>query len=171
MSGYAEILAILDSDAPVSRNDVQRWIDSDDLLTWSALYALLENGATRIEPAIGNDAIALTRRYLLRCIEENPLSGDYLHAGYEAAWELASVLKSWRQHGGRAADAIRGIAIELEKIYRRGDDATRNRVLCGVLEHAFEDPAMRAHFTNWDRDPSLRDAYRLAAEWGTTHEE
>lgn len=171
MSSYAEIVAVLASDAPVSRADVQRWIDSGDLLTWSALYELVANGAARIQPELGDDAIEVMRRYLLRCIEENPAPGDYLHGGYEAAWELASVLKTWRRRGGRAADAIRGIAIELEKMYRRGDDAMRNRVLCGVLEHAFEDSGMRAHFKNWDRDPSLRDAYRLAIEWGATHEE
>lgn len=167
---YAEIVSLLDTEGPVARDDVRRWIDSGDLLTWSALYELLQSGATRIQPDIGDEAIELMRRYLLRCIEDNPSPGDHLHGGYEAAWELATVLKAWRSRGGRASDAIRGIAIDLEKIYRRGDDATRNRVSCGVLEHAFEDPAMRAHFANWDRDPVLREAYRLAAEWGAAHQ-
>ncbi len=111
------------------------------------------------------------RRYLLRCIEENPTSGDYLHGGSEAAWELAGCLKQWRAKGGKAANALRGIALDLEKIYRRGDDATRNRVLCGVLEHAFEDPALRPYFADWDRDADLREAYRLATEWGTAHQQ
>lgn len=171
MSVYAEILAVLDSGASVPRSDVRRWIDTGDLLTWSALYELLDSGASRIEPEIGQEAIDVMRDYLLRCLEENPAPGHYLHAGYEAAWELATLLKTWRRRGGRAADAIRGVAVELEKIYRRGDDATRNRVLCGVLEHVFEDPSMRPHFTNWDRDPSLREAFRLAVEWGTAHKD
>jgi hypothetical protein len=171
VSAYAEILAVLQSDAPIARDDVRRWIDSGDLLTWSALYELLERDAARIHPPLADEGIELARRYLLRCLEENPAPGDFLHGGYEAAWELAAVLKRWRQRGGRAMDAIRKVAVDLEKLYRRGDDAMRNRVLCGVMEHAFEDPAMRSHFSNWDRDIALREAFKLAIEWGATHEQ
>ena len=171
MSTYAESLVALRSEGPIPRDDVRRWIASGDLLTWGVVYRLLEVAYKRIEPEPVDESIAFMRDYLLRCIDENPLSGDYLHGGYEAAWELAAVLKHWRRKGGVAASAIREIAVELEKIYRRGDDATRNRVLCGVLEHAFEDSAMRKHFTNWDRDPTLREAYRLAVEWGAAHED
>jgi hypothetical protein len=165
---YAEVLRHLGSDEPVSRDDVGRWIDSGDLLTWSAVYALLEKPSTPFPP---EEAADFMRRYLVRCIEENPSPGDYVHGGYEAAWELAAALKEWRRRGGRLAASIRGIAVELEKLYRRGDPATRNRVLCGVLEHAFEDAALRPYFSNWDRDTELREAYNLAMEWGAAHEE
>lgn len=167
MSEYASVLALLDSDAPVAREDVRRWIESGDLLTWAALYELIQ--ASRVD--LDDETFELMRRYLLRCIEENPSPGDYLHGGYEAAWELAVRLKEWRRRGGRIADAIRGISLDLEKLYRRGDGATRGRILCGVLEHAFEDPALRPYFANWDREGELREAHKLAMEWGVTHEE
>jgi|ERR1044071_2379893 hypothetical protein len=160
MSTYAEAVRYLDSGEAVAREDVRRWIDSGDLLTWSAVYAL-----TRSHPdLLGDDQIDFARRYLLRCLEENPTSGDYLHGGYEAAWELAACLKQWR------GKPLRGIAIDLDKLYRRGDDATRNRILCGVLEHALEDPAVRPFFASWERDDELREAYRLALEWGAAHD-
>ena len=165
MSTYAEALRQLSSDERASRDDVHRWIDSGDLLTWSAVFALIEKTDLAVE-----EQIDFMRRYLLRCIEENPTPGDYLHGGYQAAWELAGRLKHWRAQGGRATKVLRGIALDLEKIYRRGDDAARNRILCGVLEHAFEDPALRPYFTDWDRDGDLREAYRLALEWGSAHE-
>ncbi len=79
-------------------------------------------------------------------------------------------MKDWRAFGGAIAASLRGVAIELERIYRQGDDATQTRVLCGVLEHAFEDPGVRRYFATWMRDPELRDAYRAALEWGTAHE-
>src|SRR5688572_19270207 len=117
---YAEVLRHLSGDQPIARDDVRRWIDSGDLLTWSAVYALTEKAWSRIQPEPAPDEqIDFTRRYLLRCIEENPTPGDYLHGGYEAAWELATRLKEWRRRGGRAASAIRGVAAELEKLYRR----------------------------------------------------
>ena len=164
---YAEVLRHLEDGVPVERDAVQQWIDSGDLLTWSAVYALLEQPSTQFPP---EEAADFMRRYLMRCIEENPAPGDYLHGGYEAAWDLAALLKSWRRGGGRLAMSIRGTAVELEKLYRRADPATRNRVLCGVLEHAFEDPALRPYFSNWDRD-ELREAYELAMDWGEGHED
>ena len=172
MSAYAEVVRRLGSEERIARDDVRRWIDSGDLLTWSAVHALLRDAGARIDPAISaGEQADFMRRYLLRCIEENPSPGEYLHGGYQAAWELAARLKEWRGHGGKPAKALRGIALDLDKIYRRGDDATRNRVLCGVLEHALEDAALRPYFADWDRDPELREAYKLALEWGAAHEE
>lgn len=169
---YADVLEHLRSDAPIARDDVRRWIESGDLLTWSAVYELTRVAGARIDPEpTPEEQLDFMRRYLLRCVEENPAPGDYLHGGYEAAWELAAALKSWRQRGGRSANAVRGVALDLEKIYRRGDAATKNRVLCGVLEHAFEDPALRRYFAAWDRNEELREAYRLAMDWGAAHEE
>ena len=167
MTFYADVLRHLESDDPAPRDDIRRWIDSGDLLTWSAVYALLEKPSSQFPP---EEAADFMRRYLMRCIEENPAPGDYVHGGYEAAWALAARMKEWRRRGGRIAAALRGIALELEKLYRRGDPATKNRVLCGVLEHAFEDAALRPYFGNWDRDPELREAYELAMDWGAAHE-
>ena len=171
MAAYPEALSALRSGGPVARDDVRRWVDSGDLLAWSVVYALAAGGWARIQPEIpGEEHMEFMRRYLLRCIEENPTPGDHLHGGFEAAWDLAATLKHWRRAGGRIADNIRRVALDLEKIYKRGEPATQNRIQCGVLEHAFEDPAIRPHFVNWERDADLRDAYRLAMEWGKAHE-
>jgi hypothetical protein len=169
---YAEVVRQMATDAPIARDDVRRWIESGDLLTWSAVFALTESAWSRIAPEIPMDEqVDFMRRYLLRCIDENPPPGEHLHGGYEAAWELAGCLKHWRTLGGKAAAYVRGISLELEKMYRRVEPAAKNRILCGVLEHAFEEPALRPYFVNWDRDCDLREAYRLAVEWGSAHEE
>ena len=168
---YPDVLRALAGDGPIARDDVRRWIDSGDLLTWSAVYELTNAAWPRIEPEIPVDEqIGFMRRYLLRCIEENPSPGEHLHGGFEAAWELAACMKRWRTLGNKAATHVRGITLELEKMYRRSEPVTQNRILCGVLEHAFEDPALRPYFAGWDRDGELREAYRLAEEWGEAHE-
>jgi hypothetical protein len=168
---YAEILRALATDGPIARDDVRRWIDSTDLLTWSAVYALAEESWARVQPEMEvHEQVDFMRRYLLRCIEENPTPGDHLHGGYEAAWELAAHMKLWRSAGGKLAATVRSIAVELEKMYRRSEPAGRNRILCGVMEHLFEDPALRPYFASWDRDEELRGAYKLAVEWGDEHE-
>lgn len=169
---HAEALNALASADTIARDDVRRWIDSGDLLTWSVVYALTDSQWSRIQPEMpADEQIDFMRRYLLRCISENPAPGDHLHGGFEAAWELAAALKHWRKLDIRIGRLVRGVALDLEKIYRRGDAATKNRVLCGVLEHALEDPALRPHFADWERSEDLSEAHRLAMEWGEAHEE
>lgn len=170
---YAEALQhIAAGEGVIPRDDVRRWIDTGDLLTWSAVYALTERAWSRIQPEIpAQEQVDFMRRYLLRCIEENPTPGEHLHGGYQAAWALAGCMKHWRRMGGKAAAALRGIALDLEKLYRRADPATQNRIVCGVLEHLFEDAAIRPYFAHWDRDCDLREAYQLAQEWGSAHEQ
>lgn len=169
---YAEILRILATGEPIARDDVRRWIDSADLLAWSAIYALAEESWARVQPEIeAYEQVDFMRRYLLRCIDENPTPGEHLHGGFEAAWELAAHMKVWRTSGGKIAATVRSITAELEKMYRRSEPATRNRILCGVMEHLFEDPAFRPYFASWDRDDELREAYKLATEWGDEHGE
>jgi hypothetical protein len=168
---YAEVVRRLGDAEPIPRDDIRRWIDSGDLLTWSAVFTLTETAWMRIAPEIPLDEqIGFMRRYLLRCVDENPSPGEHLHGGFEAAWELAACMKRWRTLGGKAAAHVRGISLELEKMYRRAEPAAKNRILCGVLEHAFQDPALRPYFANWDRDADLREAYKLALEWGAAHE-
>lgn len=168
---YADVVRVMSAAGPVPRDDVRRWIASGDLLTWSAVYTLTDQAPSRIQPEIPIEEQAdFMCRYLLRCIQENPPPGEHLHGGFEAAWELAACLKHWRSLGGKAAAKIRPVALELEKLYRRSEPAVQNRILCGVLEHAFEDPALRPCFAAWNRDRELREAYQLAVEWGSAHE-
>jgi hypothetical protein len=167
MSEAERIRALADSEEPVARDDVRRWMESQDLEILAAVYALVEKGRTELDPA---EKTAFMRRYLLRCIDEDPSPNEHLHGGYEAAWELAGLLKQWRTLGSASKEILRRSAADLTTLYRRTDETTRNRILCGVLEHAFEEPELRSYFSSWQRDPDLREAYKLALDWGTTHE-
>lgn len=171
MSEAGRILALLESEEPVARDDVRRWMESHELDVLAAVYELTRSAWDRIQPEPESVETAdFMRRYLLRCIDEDPRPDDYLHGGYEAAWELAGLLKQWRTLGSAAKDILRRSAADLMTLYRRTDETTRNRILCGVLEHAFEEPELRPYFSSWQRDPDLREAYKLALDWGTTHE-
>jgi hypothetical protein len=110
------------------------------------------------------------RRYLLRCIEENPAPGDHLHGGYEAAWELAAALKQWRRARRTLAATCRGVALDFEKHLsaRRARDAEPHPLRRhGARVRRSRHPAV---LCVWERDEDLRDAYKLAVEWGSTHE-
>ena len=171
MSEAAQILALLGTGEPIARDDVRRWTESQELEVLGAVYELTRNAWDRIQPEL--EAVEFTnfmRRYLIRCIDEDPRPGDHVHGGYEAAWELAGLLKHWRTLGKESKEILRRAAADLTVLYRRTDETTRNRILCGVLEHAFEEPELRPYFASWQRDPDLREAYKLALDWGSTHE-
>ncbi|HEX8154690.1 MAG TPA: hypothetical protein VF698_16270 [Thermoanaerobaculia bacterium] len=171
MSDAARIRELLGGDGEIARDEVRRWMASDDLPTLAALYVLLEKASARITPELELDEMtALMRRYLLRCIEEDPPRTDGVHGGFEAAWTLSACMKQWRKIAG-SDKIVRDTISALKSLYRRSDETTRNRVLCGVLEHALEDPALRPFFGDWQRNRELREAHKLALEWGIAHEE
>jgi len=98
------------------------------------------------------DTCNLIKDYLLRCLAENPEAGDYVHSGYEAAWELAGWLKHLEN-------------LDTDAEHRDG----RERITDGFLEHVFERPSLRRFFDGWRGDPELGEAYSLASEWGDAH--
>jgi hypothetical protein len=166
-----QIVALLASEETIARDQMRTWMAADDLRTLGAAYALCRTAARRIDPPFSPDEIsAMTRRYLLRCIEENPSPSEHVHGGFQAGWELAARMKEWR-HREDAAAVLTVTVNALRAFYRRADETTRNRLLCSVLEHAFEDPGLREYFVTWQRSRELRDAYQLALEWGTAHED
>lgn len=171
MSDAARIRELLAGDGEIARDEVRKWMASDDLPTLAALYVLTEKAFARITPDLELDeTTALMRRYLIRCIEEDPPRADGVHGGFEAAWTLSACMKHWRKIAG-TDKIVRDTITALKSLYRRADETTRNRILCGVLEHALEDPALRPFFTDWQRNRELREAHKLALEWGMAHEE
>src|SRR5439155_5947311 len=89
VNAYQEIIALLGSEVDIPRERVLNWIDSKDLEIWAVLYVLTDEAYWRIKPELGMVATCnLIGDYLLRCLAENPDAGDYIHSGYEAAWEL-----------------------------------------------------------------------------------
>ncbi len=48
-----------------------------------------------------------------------------------------------------------------------GDPSFRAAIVNAVLEHLLEDPEIAQFFENWKAEPTLKQAYDLAMEWGT----
>lgn len=54
---------------------------------------------------------------------------------------------------------------ELETLYLQGDPEQRRFIVDVILEHAFEDEEVRAHFESWRERPGLAEAYEEAEIW------
>ena len=165
-----EVLQALRSNSLISRSDVGRWMADSDLETRALVYELTDKGWSRIspEPSMAEQCSFMSA-YLLECIEVNESDQEYVHSGFEAAWELAA----WLKHLAAMEDTekvITGVVRDLEKLYRLSDAKSRNRIETGAVEHILEDSRLRKFFSHWKDDPELRSAYELCLEWGKAHE-
>lgn len=107
--------------------------------------------------------------YLLRCIHENGQDDGDVPTGYEAAWDLGACLKHWARKLPETQPVLSEAASRIADAYRAGDEAERDRLLNGVLEHALEAALVRPFFERWKDDPVLREAWRFAMEWAVAH--
>ena len=141
-----------------------------DLETRAIIYELTNKAWSRISPEPSMDEqCAFMSEYLLACIKVNQSDQEYIHSGYEAAWELAA----WLKHLGTlegTEKVIARVVRDLEKLYRLSDAKTRNRIETGAVEHILEDRRLRRFFLHWREDPELKSAYELCLEWGKAHE-
>ena len=152
--------------------EVRGWIaDESDLEVWSAVYDLLGPGWELIRPEQDMDeTCGFMTRYLLRCVHENVQNDDGdVPTGYEAAHDLANCLKHWAAKLPETRDVLSDAASKITDAYRAGDDAERDRLLTGMLEHALESAAVRPYFERWKADALLGEPWQLAMEWAVAH--
>jgi hypothetical protein len=63
------------------------------------------------------------------------------------------------------------MAAKLEKLYCDSNDEIRDRIICGALEHIFEEKMLVSYFQSWQNDSDLKEAFMAALEWGEAHRE
>lgn len=152
--------------------EVRRWMaDDSDLKLLSAVYSVFGPGWQLIRPTPAMDeTCAFMLRYLLRCIHENVQNDDSeVHTGYEAAHDLASCLKHWATKLPETQAVLSDAAQKITEAYLAADEAERDRLLNGMLEHALEARALRPFFQRWETDPVLSEPWHLAMEWAVAH--
>ncbi len=164
-----EIEIALAGDAPVPGADYAAWTTRGDLESRARAYALSAAGWSRIRPEPSMEAQCdFMARYLLDCIAADPPTDGFVHAGFQAAYELAAWLKHIAAVPAASAVVV-DVAARLASLYRAGDAALRTRIETGALEHALESGAVRPFFESWSTDPVLAGAHRFALAWGLAH--
>ncbi len=146
--------------------EVSSWIESGDIdLEGAAFEALMSK-----EPVVDGDVDHVRAErflvgYLVAAIEGRADSAEIVAMQpYIAGHELARIYKHWRSRK-RPPDVLRDARDELARLYLTGDDALKNRVVCGALEHIFESVPCRADFDKWKAKPGLATAIEEAMAW------
>lgn len=152
---------------PIPLETLREWAASPDpLLNHLAFHTAFSHPGDvsgldeeeRLEICLRFLEAALAGRY-----GERIPDGPYVLAQTTLGW-LRQLRSDERPESRAALDRILAM---LERLARDGDDETREVVLLGVLEHAFEDEQTRALFAGWAQSPGLEGLYdeasRLAA--------
>jgi|SRR5690348_7336283 hypothetical protein len=163
------IRAAADSNGPISREQVRKWIrDARDVQTLALLYSLTDKAWHRIDPVLETDETChLICRYFLDCIRENPQGGIAL-GRYDAAREL----EGWIDHLSNmegTEEILGGVTAAVTELFLSADDDVRRAIETGFLEHVFEQSKLRPLFEHWAGDERLKDAWQRALEWGEAH--
>ena len=130
MTKAEEALEALHSSQPIPHQQVIDWIGSGDLETWGVLYVLTDKAYSRIKPELGmHDTCSFIENYLVKCLIENPEASDWIHSGYEAAWDLAGWLKHLEGLGPEAVRFIRNTSRGSVSRGRLRDERTNHQRL------------------------------------------
>jgi len=55
------------------------------------------------------------------------------------------------------------------ELFLASEEDVRNAIETGFLEHLLETAALRPYFEHWSSNPSLKEPWDRALEWGKAH--
>lgn len=156
------------SSQSIARDKVRAWLASiDDIEAQGALcsYLLDEEYSSRIAPPLEfSDFHPFVSNYLLRCIQDDP-QGEWSDTRYGAGMALANWFKALKADKTVPRQALDDIKLSIQRLLDSSDEAVRDGILNGVLEHIFEDHDARRLFEDWRQHPRYAELYKAACEW------
>jgi hypothetical protein len=147
-------------------NDLEQWMDSEDIEVLGFTNAMIHDGRFRIDPPLQVADYALwIKRYYGRCFVEDP-DGKWSDSSYSAGWDLVGVFIALWDDNSVPRELLRDLKGWIGGLYKSGDDRLRTCIVNATLEHLFERKPIRKYFSEWRNDPMLAAAYNEACLWG-----
>lgn len=156
-----------DSGRPIPSSVVDACIASEDLEMQGALHYFLEKEEflSRITPSIPEHRILdFFLNYWSKCLIQDP-DGEWADSRYQACRDcMGRFLNYWQDRSKRELELLR-IKTWFAECFISGAPEIKDALVMGALEHMFEDPGVRAFFSDWAVDRDLRVAFSSAEEW------
>ena len=152
----------------VEKEKILKFMKIDDIETKGLMYFIISDKRyySLINPKLLlMDYYDFSINFLEQCIQEDP-DGDWSMSRYIAAYELSDWLRGMWHDTSVPRKTIVELKERLARFYKASDPDIRNALLCGTLEHAFEDDEVANFFLDWKEDPELKDVYEEAVELG-----
>jgi hypothetical protein len=147
---------------PIALQTLRGWIQSDDPLLHNLAFHTAYAHPETVNGLNEEERLKISLRFL-----EHALAGRYGDSIPDGPYVTAHTVLDWLSRLTESEDpsnrtALTAILAMLERLARSSDDATRDVIVLGVLEHAFEHPRLRALFEQWADDPHLAPLYKEA---------
>lgn len=158
----------LASSESVSPEQILEWMRSEEIQVQAGIVVILSDCYDRISPPLDPQTeFEFCIAYYKRCLLEDPPEGEFTANRTVEGDALQKWFKALWANGRVNKELLARLRKMLTEVYKGGDDATKYAVETAVLEHLCEDPEIVHYFSNWANDPSLREAYSRAKEWGS----
>jgi hypothetical protein len=143
------------------------FMSSDEIEVLGAVFSLIhkEKFYRRILPALAfAEYREFNLKYYKRCLIEDP-KGAWVMSRHEAGWSFVSWFRALLKDPTVPKDAIIELKTLVEELWIAGDEEVRAALITSVLEHLFEDEAVRTLFSDWKENATLSGVYREAVEY------
>jgi len=167
-SGLQILHTLLTSADTVPAERIREAMESPDLECQGELFNfIMEPGnIARVAPALEFEEYqSIVSRYLTRCVIEDPPDAVACPR-WVACYEFANWFRwLWLDRSIPRSAVVEAKQL-MRKLYVESGPNVRKALTQGMLEHLFENPAVRDFFSDWiTAEPELREAYNEASEW------
>lgn len=161
-----EIKATLEVGSIVPQVKVLEWMKSAEIDLQAAIVTLLSEHGEMVQPPLpGPLVFDFCLGYFKRCLLENPPEGEFTNNRTVEGYTLQRWFRQLWQDRNANSKLIDEMKRMITSVYKAGDEGAKYAVETAILEHLFEDPRIKAYFSDWQSDPDLALAYDRAQEW------
>jgi hypothetical protein len=150
--------------ATIPYGKVKKWMQNKDLEVLGAVYVLITEPQhySRIKPYLTiYDYIPFLMHFFERCFLENP-DGKWALTRYAAGRGLINLfIQLWNDPKTPHSIPLK-LKEWLAKIYKQGNEDVRLCIITATLEHIFVNKKIATFFSDWRKDPFLKQPYEEA---------
>lgn len=148
----------------IPRTLVRQAIGARDLELSGLVFSMIHNHKirNRIKPPLEMvDFQELHLSYLPDCIK-SPTVSDWCESPYLAGHAIVAWIRHLWQQQLKTSDYLVVWKHTLAKLYIQGDEAVRDIVINGIMEHLFQVEDIRFFFNDWRGHAILERAYNMS---------
>jgi len=146
---------------------IKEWMKCRNVEALGVLYYFLTEKRyyMKIDPPLNfQDYFYFTKDYFSLCFKEDP-DKIWTDNKYEAGWDLVGWFKNFWEDKNISRKYLKDIKTWIGELYKDGNKELKECIVNATLEHLFESKEIRKFFSDWEKDPDLAEAYKMALEW------
>ena len=146
---------------------IKEWMKCRNVEALGVLYYFLteERYYMKIDPPLNfQDYFYFIKDYFSLCFKEDP-DDLWADSKYGAGRDLVGWFKSFWEANNVPRKYLKDIKTWIGELYKDGNKEMKECIVNATLEHLFENKEIRRFFSDWEKDPDLVEAYKLALEW------